>query len=213
VTDTITDAWDDGYALDDPDAITPAAVIPPVTHGVTPPVTSPVTRAVTWDDSEPVTPAGDGPAAPLGIGHWDEAPGEAGPDGQTRDGGPAGLFTRLAAVAKGSPLLGGSSLAAEVADPSPATWAQHWRRVTRHPSRPGGGWKAAGFIAGHPAVTGSLKLAGKAMTVAGNALAWTGKRTDRASDNFTSAAIFIILAAVMIAIAVIAAGQAASYLP
>jgi hypothetical protein len=214
VTDMTIDAWDAGYTLgDDPGTITPAAVIPPVTHAVTPPVTSPVTstgtRGVTGADDGPVTPAGGTPAAPLGIGRWDEVPGDASPG---RDESFPGLFPRLAALAQGSPLLGGSSLAAELADPSPGTWSQHWRHVTRHENLPDGTWKAISFIAGHLAVTGSLKLTGKAMTAAGNALTWTGTRADRASDHFISAAIFIALAVAMIAILVIAASQAISYL-
>jgi hypothetical protein len=215
VTDTTIDAWDAGYTLgDDPATITPAAVIPPVTHGVTPPVTGSVTSVGTWGvtgaGDGPVTQAGGAPAAPLGIGHWDEAPGEASPG---RDESPTGLFTRLAALAQGSPLLGGSSLAAELADPSPGTWSQHWRHVTRHENLPDGAWKAFSFIAGHLAVTGSLKLTGKAMTAVGNALTWTGTRADRASDRFASAAIFIVLAVAMVAILVIAADEVISYLP
>lgn len=214
MTDTAYDTYDDwsaGYEFgDDPDAVTPAAVTPPVTRAVTPPVTASGTRDVTWDGDGPVTPQDAGPDGPLGIGQWNEAPDLPGPD---RDGGLAGPVTWLAALAKASPLLGGSALAAELADPRPGTWARHWRHVTRHENMPAGTWAAAGFTAGHLAVTGPLKLAGKAMTATGSALAWTGKRADLASDHFMSAVIFIVLAAAIIAVIVIAAGQVTSYLP
>jgi hypothetical protein len=218
VTDTTLSDWDAGYAygdgMDDDDVVTPTAVTPPVTAAITETVTRPVTPAVTpgvtRDEDGPVTPEDGGPAGPLRVGRWTEAE-EAGPD---RDDGIDGILARLAAATRDSPLLGGSSLAAELASSRPGgTWARHWQRVTRHESLPDGRWAAIGFAAGHLAVTGPLKLAGKAMTVTGNALTWTGTRTDRASDNFASAAIFIVLAAAMTAILVIAAGQAISCLP
>ena len=211
MTDTAVNDWNAGYEFDDdPDVVTPAAVTPPVTRGVTQPVTPADSRGVTWDGAGPVTPWGDDPAGPLGIGQWDEAPAGPGPD---RDVGLASVIARLAALSKGSPLLGGSSLAAELADPRPGTWGQHWHHVTRHPDLPEGTWAAAVFVAGHLAVTGPLKLTGKAMTATGNALTWTGKRADRASDHFASAVIFVVLAAAIIAVIVIGAGQVISYLP
>jgi hypothetical protein len=206
MTDTTLDGWNAGYEFgDDPDALTP-----PVTHGATPPVTPAGPWGVTWTYGEPVTPADGGPDSPLGIGQWDEPGGEPGP---AAEGSLASVLDRLAAAVKGSPLLGGSALAAELADPRPGTWGQHWRHVTSHPGRPEGTWEGAGFVAGHLAITGPLKLAGKAMTVTGNALSWTGKRADRAGDHFTSAVIFIVLAAAMAFILVIGAGQVISYLP
>jgi hypothetical protein len=69
------------------------------------------------------------------------------------------------------------------------------------------------FVAGHLAVTGPLKLTGKAMAATGNALTFTGTRADRAGDHFASAVIFIVLAAALAAIVVIGAGQVISYLP
>jgi len=210
VTDTALNGWDAGYDFgDDPDVITPAAVTPPVTRGVTSPVSPAETPVVTRYADGPVTPDGGGPDGPLGIGEWDEAP-----DGHEaeRDGGLAAVIARLSALAKGSPLLGGSALAAELADPRPDTLKGHWGHVTRHPARPEGAWAAAGFTAGHLAVTGPLKLSGKAMTVTGNVLTWTGTRADRAGDHFASAVVFIVLSAALIAIVVIGAGQVISYL-
>lgn len=211
MTDTALDGWEAGYEFDDdPDVVTPAAVTPPVTRGVTPPVSPAGTPGVTWDDGRPVTPDGTDPGEPLRIGEWDEAPEEPGPD---RDGGLAAALARLAALAKGSPLLGGSALAAEVADPRPDTLKGHWHHVTRHKDLPQGrGW-AVVFVAGHLAVTGPLKLTGKAMAATGNVLTFTGTRADRAGDHFASAVIFIVLAAALAAIVVIGAGQVISYLP
>jgi hypothetical protein len=211
VTDTTLNDWDAGYDFDDdPDVITPDAVTPPVTRLITPDVSPAETPVVTQYDNGPVTPGGDGPDGPLGIGEWNEAPDGA---GEERDGGLAAVIARLSALSKGSPLLGGSALAAELADPRPDTLKEHWRHVTRHPARPGGTWAGAGFTAGHLAVTGPLKVTGKAMTVTGNVLTWTGTRTNRAGDHFTSAVIFIVLAAALIAIIVIGAGQVIGYLP
>jgi hypothetical protein len=211
VTDAALNDWDAGYTFgDEPDTVTPTAVTPPVTHGVTSPVTPAETQGVTWDSDGPVTPAGDRPDVPLGIGQWDEVPDEP---GSGRDGGLDGLLARLVALTMDSPLLGGGSLAAELADPHPGTWSQHWHHVTRHPNLPDLTWGAIGFAAGHLIITGPLKLTGKAMTFTGNALAWTGTRMDRASDHFASAVIFIVLAAALTAILVIAAGQVISYLP
>lgn len=211
MTDTALNDWDAGYDFDDnPDVVTPTAVTPPVTRLITPDVSPAETPGVTQYDDGLVTPDGDGPAEPLGIGEWDEAPDG---DGAERDGGLAAVIARLSALSKGSPLLGGSALAAELADPRPDTLKGHWRHVTRHPARPEGAWAAAGFTAGHLAVTGPLKLSGKAMTVTGNVLTWTGTRADRAGDHFASAVIFIVLAAALIAIVVIGAGQVISYLP
>lgn len=210
MTDTTLNGWDAGYDFDDdPDVVTPAAVTPPVTRGVTPPVSPAGTPGVTPDGEGLVTPDGVGPDGPLGIGEWDEAPDGGGAE---RDGGLAAVITRLSALSKGSPLLGGSALAAELADPRPDTLGGHWRHVTRHPARPEGTWAGAGFVAGHLAVTGPLKLSGKAMTVTGNVLTWTGTRADRAGDHFASAVIFIVLATAIAVIIVIGAGQVVSYL-
>jgi hypothetical protein len=210
VTDTAVGDWDAGFELgDDPDVITPAAVTPPVTRRVTWGVTSAVTPPVTPAGDGPVTPGGGDPDGPLGVGEWDEAPDDPGVD---RDGGLAAVIARLAALAKGSPLLGGSALAAELADPHPGTLREHWKHVTSHKNRPAGLLAAAGFVAGHLAFTGPLKLTGKAMTVTGNALTWTGKRADRAGDNFTAAVIFIVLVTVITAFLVIAAGEVISFL-
>jgi len=211
VTDTALDGWDAGYGFDDdPDVIIPAAVTPPATRGVTPDVSLAETPVVTRYDDGPVTPGGGGPAETLGIGEWHEAPDDTARD---RDGGMADLISRLSALTKDSPLLGGNALAAELADPHPDTWRQHWEHVTGHRNRPAGWLAAACFTGGHLAVTGPLKLAGQAMTVTGDVLSWTGKRTNRASDYFLSAVIFIVLAAALIAIAVIGAAQVISCLP
>lgn len=210
MTDTTLEGWDAGYEFDDdPDVVTPAAVTPPVTRGVTPPVSPDGTPGVTQYGDGAVTPDCDGQDGPLGIGEWDEAP--DGPEAD-RDGGLAAVIARLSALSKGSPLLGGSALAAELADPRPDTLAGHWRHVTRHPARPEGTRAGAGFVAGHLAVTGPLKLTGKAMTATGNVLTWTGTRADRAGDHFASAVIFIVLAAALVAIIVIGAGQVIGYL-
>jgi hypothetical protein len=205
VTDTTLNDWDAGYNFDDD----PAVVTPPVTQGVTPPVSPAETPVVTQYDDGLVTPDSDDPDGPLGIGEWDEAPDG---DGAEQDGGLAAAIARLSALSKGSPLLGGSALAAELADPRPDTLRGHWRHVTRHPARPGGAWAGAGFVVGHLAATGPLKLSGKVMATTGNVLTWTGTRADRAGDHFTSAVIFIVLAAALIAIIVIGSGQIIGYL-
>lgn len=211
MTDTTLNDWDAGYDFDDdPDAVTPDAVTPPVTRLFTPNVSPAETPVVTRHDDGPVTPGGDDPDGPLPVGEWEQAPDG---DRAERDGGLAAVIARLSALSKGSPLLGGSALAAELADPRPDTLKGHWRHVTRHPARPAGTWAGAGFTAGHLTVTGPLKLTGKAMTVTGHVLTWTGTRADRAGDHFTSAVIFIVLAAALIAIIVIGAGQVISYLP
>lgn len=182
--------WDTGFDLDDG----------PVPQAVPPAGPRDVLQGV---------PLGDVPPEPIGAGRWVEAPDGTGPD---RDGGLADVIARLTALAKGSPLLGGSALAAELANSRPDTWAGHWRHVTRHPARPEGTWAGAGWTAGHLAVTGPLKLTGQAMTVTGGALSWAGKRANRASDNFASAVIFIVLAAAIAAVIVIGAGQVIAYL-
>jgi hypothetical protein len=194
VTEVATDDWDAGPAPDED----------PVPSGI--PLTFP--SGVPPADPQSVPP-GDVPPDPIDVGRWQVA---ADGEEDSRDGGLSAVAARLAALVSGSPLLGGGSLAAEVADPKPGTWSQHWHHVTRHEDLPDGTGRAIGFVAGHLAVTGPLKMAGKAMTATGKALQWTGTRTDRASDHFASAVIFIVLAAAIISITVIAVGQVISWL-
>ena len=193
MTELATDDWDAG----------PAPYTDPVPSGV--PLTFP--SGVPPADPQSVPP-GDVPSDPIGAGHWHVPDDEE----DSRDGGLSAVAARLAAVISGSPLLGGGSLAAEVADPRPGTWSQHWHHVTRHEGLPDGTGRVIGFVVGHLIITAPLKLAGKAMTATGKALAWTGTRTDRASDHFASAVIFIVLAAAIISVTVIAAGQVISWL-
>ena len=201
--DTTTDSewgYGEGYGyLDEPEPVTPGPATLPATSRATPPVTPGATLPAAW----PVTPdAGDPVTPPLLIGDWTEVTTE----GEPGQGTPAGRLTRLTRIVGGSPLLGASRLAAELADPRPGTLSQHWAYVRSHENMPEGTLAGIGFTAGHLAVTGPLKLTGKAMTFTGNALTWTGKRTDRASDNFTAAIIFLILATAIIVLIAMAAG-------
>jgi len=221
VTDTTLNDWDAGFEFDDdPDPGVPTGATDPViagatglvtagvTGGVIPPVTGTVTGGAIPDDGDGAISGAVVDDDPIPAGWWQEPGAE--PD---QDGGLAAVITRLAALTKASPLLGGGSLAAELADPRPGTWGEHWQHVTHHKNLPDGTWGGIGFVAGHLVVTGPLKLTGKAMTATGNALAWTGTRANRASDHFASAVIFIVLAVAMTVILVIAAGEVISYLP
>jgi hypothetical protein len=195
VSDATTDLWFAGYTGGSLDAGTS-----PGTPADTPADTWPGTPAATQADSEADTP--------LPVGQWVPAPDETEPAAPVRS-----PWTHLASLTKGSPLLGGGSLAEEFASPKPDTWTRHWRHVTRHPNRPAGRIVGAGFITGHLAVTAPLKFTGQVMTVTGDALSWAGKRTNRAGDNFTVAVIFNVIAVIVIVILVIAVGKAVSYLP
>jgi hypothetical protein len=194
------DGWgDDGYA------VSPE----PVSLVVSPDVSRPISPAVAPVVSCVVSPGGDdggdggndGP--PLGVGRWGPARDE--PAARPAKGR-LGWGAHLRALAD-SELLGGGpgGLRAELADPHPETMRRHWGHVAGHRWRPEGRWGGAAFAAGHLAVTGSTKAAGKSLTAIGTALVFAGMRLDWAGDRFARIALpAAVLAVVIIIILVFA---------
>lgn len=198
------DGWDeDGYA------VAPEPVSPPVAPGVSPGVARPDAPAVSPVVGVVVSPDEDGGGEPgnddplHGVGRWTPAADD--PPARTPGSGP-GLRELRTAVA-GSELLGGGpgGLLAELADPHPETMRQHWEHVTGHPWRPEDKWSGAAFVAGHLAVTGTTKAAGKTLIAVGTAFTFAGERVDWSGDRFARiGTAFGILIALIVIIVIFA---------
>ena len=164
--------WPGG--LDDDGFVTPVvtqSVTPVVTLGVTPVVTLGVTP-----DAFPA-PWGEGNQDPLSAGRWEPVPAEPAPPA-------GGMVDQVKAwLAKELANLPGRGLIDAYRNPQPATLAVHWRHISEHRYRPDDPWFSVVFLLAHCALTFPVKVTGKALTVAGDALTHSGRRIDLTGDR------------------------------
>lgn len=192
---------EDGYALS-PGPVSPG-VAPAVSPGVSRPGSPAVALIVSPVDDNDREQGNDGrePLGWTGTDRWEPAVDE-------RAAGPAGSGFRLGGHLRalaGSELLGGGpgGLRAELADPHPETMRQHWEHVTGHPWRPDDPRGGAAFAAGHLAVTGPAKAAGKFLVAIGTALVFAGTRIDWAGDRFARTVVPVAVAVTLIVIVLV----------
>jgi hypothetical protein len=133
---------------------------------------------------------------------WDTVPypgkdGGSGTEGGSRS--PAdGVVEQAARAASGTALGGGrGGLLAELRDPHPEGFREHWAHITTHPALPDDRLGAVAFSLGHAALTMPAKALGKLLRLLGWLLMHTGTRLDWAADRAARLLAVIVIAALI----------------
>ena len=138
---------------------------------------------------------GEGNQDPLSAGRWEPVPAEPGPPAGDMVDQVKAWFAREVANLPGRGLLDAYR------NPQPATLAVHWQHISEHPCRPDGEWPSVVFLLAHCALTFPVKVTGKALIVAGNALTHSGQRIDLTGDRAARVVVVTVFAAVLLVVA------------